>query len=120
MDIEVDLYSGRPNPVIRLDPTATDEISRRLGDLPPSSGRRDVRDGLGYRGLRLTGMRRGIADVMVSDGVVEQREESGATARFDDPGRALEGLLVALLAAALDPEVLNLLRADLAQHAGEP
>ena len=120
MDVEVDLYSGRSNPTVRLDPVAAEEIFRRLGNLPPSSGRRDVRDGLGYRGLHLTGVGRGIADVMVSDGVVVRREESGTTTRCGDPGRALERRLAALLAAALDPEVLALLRADLAQDAGEP
>ena len=77
-EIEVDLYSGAPNPRFLLSEADTAELRRRLADLPPlqpDTGR--VRDGLGYRGVQVV-LPDGSGDAVVSGGVVEIRGGSGA------------------------------------------
>src|SRR5688572_1721092 len=96
MDVEIDLYSGRPNPHFRLDPEAAAELMRRLAVLRPSTGQTRPRERLGYRGLRIEPDVTGspFAEVVISGGVVFVRDHSGRERLLDDPGRDLERWLV--------------------------
>jgi len=50
MRIEIDVYSGRPNPEFRLSEPLSRELARMLQDLP-AAGREAPEPGLGYRGF---------------------------------------------------------------------
>jgi hypothetical protein len=117
MDVEIDLYSGRPNPRFRLDPASAAELIRRLVALRPSTGHARPREGLGYRGLRIEPDATGspFAEVVISGGVVLVRDHDGRERLLDDPGRDLERWLVEASASEVDADVVALLRRDLAQ-----
>jgi hypothetical protein len=112
-EVEVDLYSGRPNPRFALDAASGAELERRLAALPPLTGGTSPRDGLGYRGLRVTGGGVTFVEVRVSAGVAEVRDGRGAVHRRADPGRGLERWLVELAARRLAPGEVDFLRGDL-------
>jgi hypothetical protein len=116
MDVEIDLFSGRPNPRVRLDPQAAEELMRRLAALRPSTGQARPRDKLGYRGLRIQTEPSGspVAEVVVSGGVVVVRDVDGRESWRDDPGRRLERWLVESLASEMNSDLVALLRHDLA------
>ncbi len=116
MDVVVDLYSGRPNPRFRLEPTAAAELMHLLDALPPSSGRTTVREGLGYRGLRIDAhaTESPVAEIVVSDGLVLVRDRDGAERPLEDPHRGLERWLIETGAVSLDPSEVAVLREDLA------
>src|ERR1700741_8734 len=112
MDIEVALYSGRPNPRFRLESDAAAELLRRLTALPPLSGAPKTQDGLGYRGIRIE---TDTSEIQVSDGTVLIHERTGRERQLRDPGRPLESCLVEAAAAVLEPETAAFLRQDLRQ-----
>ena len=109
MDVEVDLYSGRPNPRARLDPAVAAELVRRIGTLSAAGGAGAPREGLGYRGLRIEGDP-SFAEIFVSGGQVLVREHAGRERRLADPGRALERWLADAVGPALDPDVAAVMR----------
>ncbi|MEI5102716.1 hypothetical protein RB200_34630 [Streptomyces sp. PmtG] len=114
MDVEIDLYSGRHNPVFGLAPDAGQELMRRIAALPPAPAGATPPQGLGYRGLRITGGPAvGVRDIVVSGGVVVVRDRDGAERVLQDTGRALERSLVDLAAAHLDPAEMSVLRREL-------
>ncbi len=51
VQVEVDVYSGRPNPRWTLSGDASAEVMRRLRALAREDGRAAQPDGLGYRGM---------------------------------------------------------------------
>jgi hypothetical protein len=53
MMVQLDIYSGRPNPTWTLSPAQTEEIGRMLVGLPRAAGA-PPEPGLGYRGFLLT------------------------------------------------------------------
>jgi hypothetical protein len=116
IEIEVDLYSGRPNPRFALSAAASAGFERRLGALPPlPADAGGIRDGLGYRGLRVTGLSGGFAKVVVSAGVVEIHDAAGGVTRRADPGRALERWLAEAGSGQLPAADLDAVRDDLAR-----
>jgi hypothetical protein len=76
-----------------------------------------VREGLGYRGLRIEAgaTESPVAEIVVSDGVVLVRDRGGAEHLLGDPRRALERWLIEAGAASLDPGEVSVLRQDLAR-----
>ncbi|MFJ9696509.1 hypothetical protein [Kitasatospora sp. NPDC101183] len=112
MFVEVDLYSGRPNPRFSLEAGAAAELARRLGALAADGGGGRPYDGLGYRGLRVLG---GAEEVLLSGGVVTVRGPGGSARRLRDPGRELERWLLDRGAGELDPEVVAEARRELAR-----
>jgi hypothetical protein len=110
IEVEVDLYSGRPNPRFTLPDVA--EFERRLaGSPPPDAGTGQVRDGLGYRGLRVSGT--SVGEVLVSGGVIEVRDAAGRVTRRADPGRSLERWLIGAAAGQVPPGDLDIVRDNL-------
>ncbi|MFD4657746.1 hypothetical protein ACFWP2_19195 [Kitasatospora sp. NPDC058444] len=116
MVVEVDLYSGRPNPRFPLRPATADELTHRIAALAPAAGDAKPYDGLGYRGLRvLPGPHDTSPAITVSAGLVTLHAPDGSPRRLHDPGRALERWLLAQGTGALDPDVLATLRQELAR-----
>ncbi|MFX1510619.1 MAG: hypothetical protein ACFFBR_09965 [Promethearchaeota archaeon] len=78
VQIVVDVYSGRPNPVLNCSESDMEEIRERLKDLKPAKPNEPVR--LGYRGFLIlnTGQIKGIpAQMRVYDGVLAILTEKG-------------------------------------------
>jgi hypothetical protein len=114
-EVEVDLYSGRPNPRFSLDAETEAELLRRLTALSPSGSRAVLREGLGYRGLRIAGQAAApFSQIVVSAGVVVLYDRAGGERQFADPGRILERWLIEHSATHLAPGELDMLRQDLA------
>jgi hypothetical protein len=116
MDVEIDLYSGRPNPRLRLGSAAAAELIRRVATLRPSTGNARPRDRLGYRGLRVEPDAAGspFAEVFVSAGVVLVQDLDGRERLLEDPNRDLERWLIESISSEVDTQVVALLRQDLA------
>jgi hypothetical protein len=112
MDVEVDLYSGRPNPRFQLDAAAAAELLQRLSVLRQSVGSAASREGLGYRGLRIDAGADDapIAQILVSGGSVLVREQTGRERGLHDSGRALELWLIDIGERFLDPATIAMLR----------
>ncbi|MEV0123316.1 hypothetical protein AB0I16_17605 [Streptomyces sp. NPDC050703] len=111
MDVEIDLYSGRRNPVFAMAPEAGEELLRRIAALPPAPPGAAPLRGLGYRGLRVTGFPPGdVSWIAVSGGVVVVRRQSGAERVLADAGRSLERFLAGLAADSLEPPEMSALR----------
>jgi hypothetical protein len=115
VEVEVDLYSGRPNPRFALPAAAATELEQRLATLPPAAAGASPREGLGYRGLRIVAPDSGFAEVVVSAGTVEIRDRAGRILRRADPDRALERWLIQAGASRLLPGELSTLHQDLAR-----
>ncbi|MFC0107423.1 hypothetical protein [Kibdelosporangium aridum] len=110
MDVQIDVFSGRPNPTVRLGPAA--EFVQRLAGLRPSAGR--PREGLGYRGLYvLPDPDSPFTEVFVSGGVVLVRDRDGHEQLLADPGRELERWLIDAISSEVDPNLLASLHDDL-------
>jgi len=93
MAIEVELlvYSGRPNPRVELDASLATEFAARLAALTPLGGEFSAGDRLGYRGLHVSFAGGSmIEDVEVSAGAVRVRDRAGATRDLADPQREFE------------------------------
>ena len=54
MHVELDIFSGRPNPAWQLDEVAAGEVRRLVAALSPSTARAANPPGLGYRGFICT------------------------------------------------------------------
>lgn len=115
MDVEVDLYSGRPNPRFRLEPAAAAVLMHRLAVLPPLPGRATPRATLGYRGLRINAgvTESTVTEIVVSGGAVFVRDRDGSEHVLKDVDRELERWLVEAGAGQLDPHEVAVLDQDL-------
>jgi hypothetical protein len=86
MLVELDIFSGRPNPEWQLDEAAAGEVRRRLAALSPSPARAASPPGLGYRGFLCT--ESGVT-WRVFKGMLIRRNEVLA-----DPGMTIERFLL--------------------------
>lgn len=111
-EVEVDIYSGRPNPRFVLGPTQTAEIERRIAALPPLPAGISPRSGLGYRGVLVRGSGT-FAELVVSAGTVTIRDRFGHITQKSDPGRQLEQWLIEAGAGHLQQGELEIVRDDL-------
>lgn len=102
--VEVDIYSGRPNPVFTLTSTELADLKSRLGSAKSVAGAspnvKTVRPSiLGYRGLIVTGKSgdgtQTTGDVEVYKGKILRRAP-GPAAVLDDSTTGLERQLLAL------------------------
>ena len=110
MLVELDAFSGRPNPRWQLSESEAAELARLIADLQPAPGTSSLRPpGLGYRGFRLQGSSGETYRVYRA---FVQRQDSV----LPDPDRRVEKFLVEHL-----PPTLNDLRPWLeAEIAGRP
>jgi hypothetical protein len=116
VDVEVDLYSGRPNPRFRLPPDVADELRHRVTALPPAPEAAAPIEGLGYRGLRVDAAAWSPpSEVVISGGTVTIRESGGVVRRLLDRDRDLERWLIEAARTSLDPDLVAMLREELRQ-----
>lgn len=96
LQIELDVYSGRPNPVWNLDPKETEFLLAQLEKLPSAPDVTPPTERLGYRGFIIkpaSGTRSNWEELMVGFGVVSERQ--GLTVKYAlDKSRTLERWLV--------------------------
>jgi hypothetical protein len=112
MLVELDAFSGRPNPRWRLSDSEVAELARLIAGLAPASGGSSPNPpGLGYRGFRLEGAAgayRVYGELVQPPGSV-----------LADPGRQVERFLVAHLPAALE-DLRAWLEAEIARRIQAP
>lgn len=113
MQVELEIYSGQPNPTWSLTPDETAEFARRLADLPPRLRHHPVQQGLGYRGLRVPLRSTGEA-LTISGGLVVREAADGSVQQFDDAQRQLEAWLLHTASGRLDEPLRQLAVAQLA------
>jgi hypothetical protein len=114
MQVEVDVYSGRPNPRWDLSRQQTEEFLKKLRALPKREGDGALKDGLGYRGLKVKSRqssREGDTEIVISNGIVAARDESKSQ-QFTDQNRALERWLLQTGKGKLDDELYEYLREE--------
>lgn len=96
MHVEVDAFSGRPNPHWNLSHQETQEFLELFQNLPQSGAEESVKQDLGYRGLVLTAMKEetgGYEKLVVSNGIV-LASGVNKSQQFTDQGRSLERWLL--------------------------
>lgn len=111
--VELDIFSGMPDPAWSLTEGDTRELERRLAGLP-TTDRRELSTNLGYRGfiVRLTAEDGETRQVRVQRGRVEVR--AGETVEhYADPGRHIERELLRTGASVVAPDVLAVVEQDL-------
>jgi len=109
LNVELDAFSGRPNPRWELSAEQASEYRTRFGSLGPAASPSTGGDGLGYRGfiVRANGEEarfyRGIAVV----------NQSGRQEVFADPSRALEHWLLETARPHVDAAVMTYIAGEL-------
>ena len=96
MQVEVDMFSGRPNPHWELTVTESQEFARRFQSLWAQKGEGFVNAALGYRGLILRESGEevgGERDIVICYGFVVAKRQ-GKSQQFTDQNRALEKWLI--------------------------
>ena len=96
LEVELDTFSGRPNPRWELTGAQAKEFITRLLALPPTQASRPGGEGLGYRGFTVKARGEsmdGFDEVRLCCGAVLARR-GGRTETFRDPGRILERWLL--------------------------
>jgi hypothetical protein len=91
MQVEVDMFSGRPNPHWELTVPESQEFARRFQSLSAQKGEGFVNEGLGKRGLivRESGEEvEGDREIVIYQGFVVAKRQ-GKSQQFTDENRAL-------------------------------
>jgi hypothetical protein len=107
MQVEVDMFSGRPNLHWELTVPESQEFARRFQSLPAQQGEGFVNEGLGYRGLivRESGEEvEGERDIVNYQGFVVAKRQ-GKFQLFTDRNGALEKWLIQTGEGRLDDEL---------------
>ncbi|MBB5159108.1 hypothetical protein [Saccharopolyspora phatthalungensis] len=110
MRVELDIFSGRPNPAWEATPEEEAAIRAQVALLTDRSGT-ELSDRLGYRGFVVTDEPHG-RTIRVQGPVVEVRAASGWTG-WADPGRSFESTLAAIARSHISPELYELLIREL-------
>lgn len=82
MEVELDVFSGRPNPSWSLSPAEEKELLRRLSGLPPTDSLPTPAD-LGFRGFRIVEPGR---ELRVFGGTVTISDNAGTRSLADTSG----------------------------------
>lgn len=110
MQVEVDMFSGRPNPHWELTVPEAREFARRFQSLSTHPAAGAVNEGLGYRGLIVRERTPEAAgddrEIVISNGLVVDRH-NGNSKQFTDRNRALEKWLIQTGAGRLDDELYH-------------
>ena len=120
MQVELDVYSGRPNPAWELDAALAAELEARLQPLA-AAGAGALPDGLGYRGLRVrpraggAGVAAAAELIEIGAGRVHLTRADGTTRRLADPGRALERWLIETARGRIDEALRRMALAEAAR-----
>jgi hypothetical protein len=112
VDVELDIFSGMPNPSWTLSDAEATELFDRVGTLSPASAR-PLAGTLGYRGFIVQLTYRGEPAVLrIQNGLV-QLTSGEMVEHFDDPGRQLERYVLVSGESAVSPEILAMVARDL-------
>ena len=120
MQVEIDIHSGRPNPVWRLDAAQSVELHAKLRALDSASAG-TLPDGLGYRGLRVRPEADGERDaapagvIEIGAGRVHLMRADGTTRQLADTGRALERWLIETARGRIDEALRQMVGAEAAK-----
>jgi hypothetical protein len=109
MQVEVDMFSGRPNPHWELTVQESQEFTQRFQSLSADRGEGTVNEGLGYRGLivRESGEEvEGDREIVISNGLVVARG-NGKYQLFTDKNRTLEKWLIQTGKGRLEDELYH-------------
>ncbi len=108
--VEVDLYSGRPNPAWPLTPEEVAQLVERIDGLAPAD-QAEPPGRLGYRGLRfgLQAQGREIASGESFDGHLRFQDSAGSR-HLADPGGEVERWLIETGEGKIEPQVYQTLR----------
>ena len=111
-EVEIDIFSGMPNPTWALTDAETRQLAGRLAALPPAAPR-ELSANLGYRGLVVT-IRQpdGEAKVRVQKGIAEILQNA-RTAYHEDRNRSLERWLLDTGKAHVATDVLQIVQREL-------
>lgn len=112
MQVEIDLFSGRPNPVWDLTAAEVSELKARLDSLPAGAPTA-MPEVLGYRGLHVgpppaqQGAREPpsanpIIDLRVGGGAIHAIRRNGTALHLMDTGRSLECWLLTVAQGRVD------------------
>jgi len=115
LQIELDAFSGRPNPRWELTGAQAAEFLTLLRALPPAQGRHLTAEGLGYRGFVVSandGQVNGYDDIRVYRGTVLSRRGDRAET-FSDPERILERWLLRSARGHVDEPVLQYIQSEI-------
>ncbi|QFZ20661.1 hypothetical protein [Saccharothrix syringae] len=106
VEVELDVFSGKPNPTWSLSPADADAFAAKVAALPAASPTA-LANPLGYRGflVHVRGEERK-SEVAVQEGSV-QSTAGGTTTYLGDPGRALERWLLDTGRPSLPPELVE-------------
>lgn len=92
MQVELDVFSGRPNPQWALTSQEVDQFIKLLQALPQHQGEASTPEGLGYRGLIVTQPGEtidGYSQISIANSIVTV-EHNGELEQLADKDRALE------------------------------
>lgn len=101
MVVELDIFSGQPNPRWELSGESARIFTEKLRSLPARSGPAHMFDGLGYRGLIVHRVDEQRFDVKVGFGWVVRSESV-----FEDQGRMVERWLLGTGKGKIDDRLL--------------
>jgi hypothetical protein len=109
--VEIDIFSGRPNPEWTLSEADTAVMVSKLSGLQKAAaGLRSAH--LGYRGLVVRMPQQAGRTITIQNGVIESSGGTSSTF-FLDPQRSLERWLIGTGRKFLSPEVIEVIDADL-------
>ena len=96
LQVEVDVYSGRPNPRWNLSAQQTEEFLKMVRALPERERESALNQNLGYRGLKVKGShldKDGCKEIVIGNGIVVVQEENNSQ-QLTDKDRAVERWLL--------------------------
>jgi len=111
VDVEIDIFSGMPNPVWTLTDAQATELLAKLAALQETEAK-PRSSHLGYRGLIIRIQQEADQEIYIQKGFVEVGGTRASTF-FSDPNRSLERWLLATGRAFVDRDVLAVIEADL-------
>jgi hypothetical protein len=111
MRVELDIFSGRPNPTWTLNDEETKEFLARFGSLTAGDPQKPLYDGLGYRGSRVTGLS-DYDGLTVWNGIVEARRGE-KTYRWRDRKKGLEEFLLKNSKAHIDEGIYKFIKSSI-------
>ena len=94
MHVELDIFSGRPNPGWEVAGPQREEFLEALRSLPESTARPPLNDGLGYRGFVVTHLVTEEADKAIAYQGHVTVQARGRTRVLADAGRSMERWLL--------------------------
>jgi hypothetical protein len=110
--VELDIFSGRPNPQWRLSAADAALLEQKLAALPVASPGQ-LANPLGYRGFIVQlPQANDKTTVTVQNGMV-RTTRAGETAHYQDPGRAVERWLLNTGGPFLDKDLFSLVEREL-------